>query len=166
MDIEYRLGRLDDLNEIINLVKNAIIFMEKNYIFQWDERYPARGDFADDINQDSLYVGLSEGKIAVVFTLNQQSEEEYKNGKWLHPGREYCILHRFCVNCFFQNKGVGKQTMHFIESHLKAQNIQAVRLDVFSKNPYALRLYTHMGYSQVGYADWRKGRFYLMEKYL
>lgn len=56
--------------------------------------------------------------------------------------------------------------MQFIERKLKKLNIKAIRLDVFSQNPYAINLYTHMGYSKVGYADWRKGRFYLMEKYL
>lgn len=166
MDIEYRLAILEDINEIIDLIENSIIAMERNNIFQWDELYPAREDFIEDIRHGSLYIGLCEGKIAVVFALNQQSDEAYKNGKWLYPNREYYIIHRLCVNCFFQNKGVGKQTMQFIERELKAKDIQAVRLDVFGENPYALRLYTHMGYSKVGYADWRKGRFYLMEKYL
>lgn len=40
------------------------------------------------------------------------------------------------------------------------------RLDAFTENPFALKLYDNLGYSRVGYADWRKGRFYLMEKYL
>lgn len=166
MNIEYRKARLDDLNEIIILVKSAIITMEKNNIFQWDDIYPTDEDFAEDINCHNLYVGLCGGKIAVVFAMNKQSEEQYKNGEWLYPDKEYYVVHRLCVNPFFQNKGVGKQTMQFIEKKLKAENIQAVRLDVFSQNPYAISLYTHMGYSKRGYADWRKGRFYLMEKYL
>ncbi|MBO5144912.1 MAG: GNAT family N-acetyltransferase [Lachnospiraceae bacterium] len=166
MNIEYRSACLEDLSEIMSMVKNCIITMERNNIFQWDELYPASEDFAEDIHNDSLYVGLHDGKIAVAFALNQQSDEEYNSGKWMYPDREYYVIHRLCVNCFFQNKGVGKQTLQFIEEKLKAQNIRAVRLDVFSGNPYAVSLYTHMGYCKVGHADWRKGRFYLMEKYL
>lgn len=166
MNIEYRLARFDDVNEIMILIKNSIIAMERNNIFQWDELYPVSGDFVEDIRQDSLYIGIYEGKIAVVFALNRQSDEEYINGKWLYPDREYYIIHRLCVNCLFQNKGVGKQTMQFIEEKLKAKDIKAIRLDVFSQNPCALRLYAHMGYCKVGDVDWRKGRFYLMEKYL
>lgn len=166
MMIEYRLANLDDLNEIITLAHDSIVTMEKNSIFQWDEVYPAREDFAKDIKQESLYVGLCKGKIAVIFALNQKSDEAYKNGKWLYPNREYYVIHRLCVNPLFQNKGVGKQTMQFIEKKLRDINIQAIRLDVFSQNPYALSLYKNLGYSQVGCADWRKGRFYLMEKYI
>ena len=42
----------------------------------------------------------------------------------------------------------------------------SVRLDVYSENPYALRLYQGNGYMKRGYADWRKGRFFMMEKQL
>lgn len=166
MFIEYRLADLTDLNEIIVLVKNSIISMEKDNILQWDELYPTGEDFKEDIKHENLYVGLCEGKIAVIFVLNQKSDEEYRNGKWLYPDREYFVIHRFCVNPLFQNKGVGKQTLQFIEKKLRSKGIQAIRLDAFSQNPYALKLYKNLGYSQVGCADWRKGRFYLMEKYI
>ena len=38
--------------------------------------------------------------------------------------------------------------------------------DVFTENPYAQKLYRKSGYQVRGYADWRKGRFDLMEKKL
>lgn len=166
MMIEYRLANLTDLNEIIVLVDHSIINMGKNNILQWDELYPTREDFTEDIEQESLFVGLCEGKIVVIFVLNQQSDEAYRNGKWLYPDREYYVIHRLCVNPLFQNKGVGKQTMQYIEKELKSKNIQAIRLDVFSQNPYAIKLYKDLGYFKVGHADWRKGLFYLMEKYI
>ncbi|MBD5427537.1 MAG: hypothetical protein HDR38_08340 [Treponema sp.] len=51
------------------------------------------------------------------------------------------------------------------EVQLVGWGIHTIRLDAFSENPYALRLYEHMGYVKVGTADWRKGMFYLMEKH-
>lgn len=45
-------------------------------------------------------------------------------------------------------------------------DLEAIRLDVFSRNPYSQRLYARAGYVQTGIADWRMGRFYLMEKYI
>lgn len=41
---------------------------------------------------------------------------------------------------------------------------ESVRLDVFSKNPYAIRLYENNSYEKRGNVCWRKGEFYLMEK--
>ena len=42
----------------------------------------------------------------------------------------------------------------------------SVRLDIFTQNPFAQKLYRHNGYESRGYADWRKGRFDLMGKKL
>ncbi|MDE5781539.1 MAG: GNAT family N-acetyltransferase, partial [Lachnospiraceae bacterium] len=78
----------------------------------------------------------------------------------------YYIIHRLCVNPLYQNKGIGRKTMQYIEKILRDRDVQAIRLDVFSKNSYAIKLYEHMGYSKVGLANWRKGEFYLMEKYI
>lgn len=54
--------------------------------------------------------------------------------------------------------------LQYIENWVKCRGIKAVWLDVFSGNPYAMKLYADSGYSKVGIADWRKGRFFLKEK--
>ena len=75
------------------------------------------------------------------------------------------MILKLCVNPIFQNKGIAKSTLLHIERQLIAKGIHVIRLDVFSNNPFAIKLYHSLGYSEVGYADWRKGRFFLMEKY-
>ena len=59
---------------------------------------------------------------------------------------------------------VGKEVLSHIETQIKEMGYQSIRLDVFSENPFAQRLYRNNGYEHRGYADWRKGRFDLMEK--
>lgn len=75
-------------------------------------------------------------------------------------------MHRLCVNPVFQNQGIARRTMEHIEQEAAAKGIQAIRLDVFSQNPHALKLYRNRGFEEVGTTQWRKGLFYLMEKYL
>ena len=41
---------------------------------------------------------------------------------------------------------------------------KSIRLDVFIENSYAQKKKKKSGYIVRGYADWRKGRFELMEK--
>lgn len=53
-----------------------------------------------------------------------------------------------------------------IEDLLKKQRVQSIRLDAFSLNPYALKMYEALGYEKVGEINWRKGTFYLCEKKL
>ena len=163
--LQYRKATLDDIEKICSLVSRAVDVMINHNILQWDELYPTKEDFQDDINHNQLYVGLAYGHIAVVYTLNQECEEEYQNGNWKYPDKPYYVVHRLCVHPDFQNQGIAKYTLLHIEAELLKNNVHAIRLDAFSNNPYALKLYDSLHYSQVGYADWRKGRFYLMEKY-
>lgn len=162
----YRLAEERDLDAVCGLIKAAVSSMEKQRIFQWDDIYPAKEDFLDDIRKQQLYIGIVDGDIAVVYTVNKEYAKEYENGNWKYPDCEYRIIHRLCVNPAYQNRGIAKTTLSHIEQELWKSNIEAVRLDAFSENPYALSLYQKAGYEKVGFADWRKGRFYLMEKRL
>ncbi len=164
--MKYRSASEKDLKEICSFVNSAIVQMENNDIFQWDNSYPAPNDFLADIQKGQLYVGISDEEIAVVYALNKEYDVQYRNGKWRYPDREFRILHRLCVSPKYQRKGAAKDALRHIEAELRKSGIEAIRLDVFSSNPHALALYLNSGYEKVGTAEWRKGKFFLMEKYL
>lgn len=166
MQIEYRIACMEDLQEVYNLVKSAIDTMIQQNIFQWDEIYPDEEVLREDILKKQLYVGIVDKQIAVIYVLNQECDEAYQNGTWRFTNEPFYVIHRLCVNPAFQNQGVGRTTMLHIEEELLSKGIKAIRLDAFTQNPFSLKLYDRLGYSRVGYADWRKGKFHLMEKYL
>lgn len=162
----YRLAEETDTDTICAFVKNAINHMEAHHIFQWDDLYPTREDFLADIHKQQLFVGMVDRDIAVVYVVNKESDEQYQNGDWNYPDSECRVIHRLCVNPAYQNRGVAKSTLLHIEEELREAGVETIRLDVFSRNPSALSLYQNNGYEKTGDADWRKGRFYLMEKHL
>ena len=162
----FKKASESDIDEICQLVKAAVDVMEKNGIHQWDEIYPAREDFLGDISEGNLFVGMKDGEIAVIYVLNKNQDEAYFSADWKYNGENFCIIHRLCVNPKFQNQGIAKNTLIYIEESLKKSGVESIRLDVFSENPFALRLYENAGYQQTGSANWRKGLFFLMEKSL
>lgn len=166
MNIQYRKATSENFDKIMELIKSAIINMNEAEIYQWDAIYPDEATIKQDIDNNDLYIGIVDEKIAVIYVINNSRDEEYNNGDWQYPDTKYRIIHRLCVHPDFQNKGVGKIAMEYIESKLSNAGIESIRLDAFTKNPYALKLYKNLGYKIVGYADWRMGRFYLMEKFL
>ncbi len=166
MDIRYRRAETVDLDGIAALAGQAAARMVSQGIDQWDEFYPIREDFEQDIKSGQLTMGMLGDEIAVIYTVNGEYEPEYDSAKWKSPDMPFCILHRLCVNPLFQNRGLARQTMEHIEREAAAKGVQAIRLDVFSQNPHALKLYRNCGFEKAGTAQWRKGLFYLMEKYI
>lgn len=153
-----------DLNTIFEMFQSAIMDMEEKGIFQWDELYPDRDILKEDIQKGQLYVGFMENEPVAAYVLNRECDGEYANGRWNYEGDSYIVIHRLCVNPKYQNHGIGTCTMKYIEECARKKGKESVRLDAFTENPIAKKLYEGLGYQIVGFANFRKGRFFLMEK--
>jgi len=164
--MELEPVKIEELTSIIDIYKNAIKTMLNNNIFQWDEFYPDKEILENDINKKQLYKITLNNDIISTFAINKEYDMDYLDGKWEYNGNDFVILHRLCVNPKYQNKGFGTKTILRIEEYLKDNGIKSIRLDTFSKNPIALRLYGKLGYKKTGEANWRKGLFFLFEKIL
>ncbi len=77
MNIVYRLGTKQDIDDICLLIQQAINEMESHGIYQWDDIYPERKDFEEDIEKQTLYLALD------TFTENPFAQRLY-----LHNGYE------------------------------------------------------------------------------
>jgi ribosomal protein S18 acetylase RimI-like enzyme len=164
--MKIRKAELKDLNIIIDIFRNAINVMNYNSIDQWDEIYPTNTILEQDILRKQMYAVIKDDTIVSVVVVNNEFDEQYKNGNWQYDNERFAVVHRLCVNPIYQNQKIGKETMIMIEDLLRKEGIQSIRLDAFSLNPYALKMYETLGYQKVGEANWRKGLFYLFEKKL
>lgn len=162
--ITIRMASIHDLRTITDIFNNAIKVMCSNGINQWDDIYPNEETIHNDILNKQMFLGEMDKNIVSVFVLNQECDEEYENGDWQYKDSSCFIVHRLCVNSLFQGRGVGRKTMELIESILQSKGIETIRLDAFSQNPIALRMYENLGYKKVGEVNFRKGLFYLYEK--
>lgn len=164
LSLIYSKAKTEDIEKVFSIFSAAIKHMEEQEIHQWDEIYPDLQIISEDISKNQMYIGKKDGKPAVCFVLSEECDEEYKNGKWQWPDARFCVIHRLCVSPDFQNQGIAGETLNYIEKLCKSQGYDSIRLDCFIENPYSRKLYDKAGYSVVGYADWRKGRFELREK--
>ena len=160
--MHYRLATIDDLPDICNMIEAAKHLMSEQGIEQWDDIYPAYEDFEEDIKKKTLYVAMHDDLLAAIYVISEECDDEYLKCNW--ENKKPCIIHRFCVSPAMQHNGIGAKVLGHIETQLIEDGYDSVRLDVFTQNPYALRLYEKNGYVKRGHADWRKGRFLLMEK--
>jgi ribosomal protein S18 acetylase RimI-like enzyme len=66
----------------------------------------------------------------------------------------------------YQRHGLARVLMAFVEHEARRRGCRAMRLDAFTQNPHALRLYEGLGYRDAGGIRLRKGAFRCFEKKL
>lgn len=164
--IDFTLAQPHELDGIFAMFQAAVTELDRIGIPQWDELYPDMGILREDIERQELYIGRIDGTPVCAFVLNNECDDEYANGAWSRPDAGFCVIHRLCVHPEFQHHGIGRRTMEHIEKLALSLGFDEIRLDTFTRNPYSIRLYEHLGYRTVGTVRWRKGDFLLMEKSL
>lgn len=165
MEYTFRKADIQDFKEISILFKGATAKMIEEEILQWDEIYPNDEVLLQDIMQGEMYLLLTQDRrIAACFVVNEDQDIEYLKGSWIYNGDRIATLHRLCVHPDFQGKGVAKKAVQYMENIAKNSGYDCIRLDAFSKNLTALKLYKGSGYRYAGEIRLRKGIFHLMEK--
>ncbi len=162
----FRLATSGDLSDVTDLFMRATAHMNAQGIHQWDERYPTALDLQTDIERGEMYLLIIEGSIASVVVLNEFQQTEYLDGQWQETAGRPAVVHRLCVHPACWGQGLATKTMELSHEILMIAGYTSVRLDAFSLNPSALKLYARLGYRNAGTIMLRKGLFYLFEKQL
>lgn len=165
MQLEIHPARDGSVDSVMELVNACIVAMRSQGIEQWDEVYPDRQTFSSDLAAGELYTAVLDGQLAGIFVLNAHQDPEYAEVSWTLPGT-VAVVHRLMVHPNAQQRGVAAKLMEFAENRAVALSRQVIRLDAFSKNPGALRLYEKIGYRLAGTVTFRKGLFHCYEKAL
>lgn len=164
--MEIAKASSENLAKIEEIYRATTQHMTEQGIFQWDGAYPNVQILREDIEKGQMYAGWLGQEIACIFVLNAESDPQYENGNWRYPELPYGVIHRLCVTPKFQNQGIGSQAVLAVEELFRQDGMQAVRLDTFSQNPFAIKMYERLGYQKTGEAIFRKGLFFLYEKKL
>ena len=159
---------LVDIGDIMDLIKSSINKMESHGIYQWNEYYPNFDIIVDDIESSSMYVLKEGNSLLGIITINEDQSPEYGNLDWISHGGKVLVVHRLAVQPKNQRLGIGKRLMDFAENYAKGKRYTSIRLDAYSGNHGALRLYEQRGYIKVGQVVFpmRELPFYCYEKVL
>jgi ribosomal protein S18 acetylase RimI-like enzyme len=141
--------------------------MRREGIEQWDDVYPDEATLRADVQARTMHLATREGLGLIgAFVLNDYQNPEYAQVPWTITSQRVAVVHRLMVAPRHQRQGFAHQLMRLAEKHAGDAGYDAVRLDAFSENPRALRLYRELGYRDAGSVMFRKGLFHCFEKRL
>lgn len=162
-----RKAGIEDLKDILEIIKQTIVIMSTYNNNQWDEKYPKEKDFMDDIQKENLFVIEREDKIAGVICINKEQPLEYSELNWT-LAEASMVIHRMSVSPDYRKSGIGTELMKFTEELALKNNLRYIKTDTYSINPNMNALFVRCGYKLIGEISFlRKEKpFYCYEKVL
>ncbi|MFA9398088.1 MAG: GNAT family N-acetyltransferase [Clostridiaceae bacterium] len=159
-----RRGRKEEVYDIVKIIKNAVLDMEAQGIYQWDDIYPNEEDINNDIYGNNLFVYIEDNIIKGIVVLNESQDKEYQNIKWKYNEPKNLVIHRLCIDPEYKGRGIATTLIKYAERFSKENGYISIRLDAFTENNNACRLYEKNGYEKRGIISFRKGEFFCLEK--
>ncbi|EDP96881.1 GNAT family N-acetyltransferase [Kordia algicida OT-1] len=149
MNLHIRKGTSQDIDTLLSITKACAKHMVTKGIFQWNENYPNRNAFENDVARNELYILLYENKIMGSIVISSLMDEEYKTVNWLSPDDTSVYIHRLAIHPENQGKGYAQYLMDFAENFAIENNYRSIRLDTFSKNARNQKFYELRGYKKL-----------------
>ena len=114
----------------------------------WGE-YPNEDFVRQDIEKGELYVLEGENGLDAVLCINTVQDKEYDEKNWLF-GVKPGSFHRLGIRPGAQGKGLGAKILADVEEVIRSLGCDCLRIDTYSPNENAQKLYTRYGMRRVG----------------
>lgn len=166
--MHLRLANINDIPQILKLVSEVVPIMNAAGNLQWDQNYPNKKVFTQDIHLMKLWVAEVDGEIAGVSAITTDQDPEYAEVGW-DLNEIAIVTHRLAVSPGYHGRGVAVALMQKAEDEALRRGIKTLRIDTNSMNKATQKLFPRMGYVFAGEIglNYRPGlRFFCYEKRL
>ncbi len=154
--ITFDKGNYWQFPEIFKLYEKTIAHMESQSLTQWKWGvYPNTKIITDDLSNGYSFLLFDDETLIGAFALNQEEAPEYREVPWMY-GTRPIVMHRFVIDPDYQNRGIGLQAMELMKDLARETGYDCLRLDTYSQNTAALKLYEKAGFRKSGQVFFRE----------
>ncbi|MDD8049520.1 MAG: GNAT family N-acetyltransferase [Thomasclavelia sp.] len=110
MEYKLRKTKTEDIDQVIQIINQAIAYMKDNNINQWQDGYPNNAAIELDIYNKEGYVLVDSNDVVVatcMVTTNGEPSYKVIDGKWLNSD-DYICIHRIAVDSNYKGKQLAK----------------------------------------------------------
>lgn len=114
--------------------------------------YPTRTTAEKAIAAGTLYVLEENGVLCASVILNDIQNEVYEKIPWRYPAdpHEVRVIHTLCVAPSQKGRGYAGEMLLFCREQARSEKSRVIRMDTYSGNEPAKRLYQKHGYRIAG----------------
>ena len=148
MIIKANIKNLDEVDLIMNEIKEE---MRNENNPQWgstEDDYPSKKRLKEDINNNRMYIYVEEDKIKGALSIIEDTGEY---DELLENSQEKAyILHRLAIPIQYRNNNIATKLLRFAEKIAKENNIKVLKSDTEISNTKMNNLFIKEGYKYKG----------------
>ncbi len=134
--MEFRKSVETDINDIMNIIKQAQAYFKEQGINQWQDNYPNVETIRNDIISKNSYVLIKDNNIVATVAVSFDKEKTYDSiydGEWI-SNNEYAVIHRMAVDNNYKGLGLSSQIIKNIEQLCLNKGINSIKVDTHEEN--------------------------------
>ncbi len=150
--MEIRHSTYDDIESIMNIIKQAQSYFKANGIDQWQNNYPNPIVIENDIQLNESYVILLNQKIVGTYVLSFRNESTYDiiyDGNWLTLDK-YAVIHRIAFDQSIKGQGFSKNVLNYIYTQCIDNEIYSIKIDTHEDNSVMRKMLVSNGFMHCG----------------
>ncbi len=167
MKYTFRKATPEDLDQIWEILQQAIERRRLDGSNQWQDGYPNPSVVQNDINNGYGFVLTDDAVIVGYCAILINDEPEYANikGEWL-TNEDFVVYHRVAISEKHLGKGLAQEMLRSIEQYAQDNQIHSLKADTNFDNAGMLRIFEKMGYVYCGEVTFRGSPRKAFEKVL
>jgi len=153
--MKIKLSTLENIPEIMTIIKDAKELLASLKIDQWQNGYPNAAQVEQDILKGESYVVLSDENQVIatsMFTTNKEPTYQIiEEGSWkVDESKNYGVIHRMAIKKEYRKQGLATLLFDKFHQQLKSKNIQSLKIDTHEENLGMQALIKKIGYQYCG----------------
>jgi len=161
----------DKISVVYEIIKSSGEDMFQNQgLTHWKNPYPKESIKKNCAEREVfLAKDLDTNQYVHTFQLEFELDKSIKTFyQKTHQGAVFGVasIHKFATVPQLAGRGIGRQSIAYIEDYCRNKGISKICLDVYDKSEHAIKFYINNGFNIVGTKPTRHFSVYLMEKSL
>lgn len=134
--MKFRKSNKTDINNIMNIIREAQAYFKVQGINQWQNDYPNVETINNDIENNHSYVLLKDHNIVATAAVSFNGEKTYDSiceGQWI-SNNEYAVIHRIAVDNNYKGLGLSSQIIKNVEEVCLEKGVHSIKVDTHEEN--------------------------------
>ena len=152
-ELNFNSISANEIDKVMTIVAHAKSILKKNGSLQWQQGYPNKETFINDIRNKALF-GLYENGSLVgfgAFIFGKDLNYVSINGQWSIPANEKDMaIHRVAVSEGSHGKEYGRRILEYGIQYAKKNGCLSVKVDTHEKNVAMQKSIERAGFSYKG----------------